>query len=145
MIVICLLMLGYAAFSAAHVSVCTSVGGSGGEAWLELYRKLGRAGNAAEGVSYLAWGGLMASAYTRARTAKEKAQLRWILADSSSPCRRTSSSTSSPSSSAGPDVRMSLGNLAQLFLSFIPVCTLIGLTRHRVFSLRFFLSRVSSR
>ena len=79
-VVICLLMLGYAAFSAARIGVYIRWAEAGGEPWLELYRKLGRAGNAAEGVSYLAWGSLMASAYTRARTAKEKAQLRWILA-----------------------------------------------------------------
>ena len=84
----------------------------------------------------------MASAYRRARTAKEKAQLRWILAGILVALPPYFFFDQLPLILGRPDVRMSLGNLAQLFLSFIPVCTLIGLTRHRVFSLRFFLSRV---
>jgi signal transduction histidine kinase len=136
------LLLGWAGLFAARIGLYSQWAASGAEAALDRYRQLGRIVNTAEGASYVAWGALMASAYFRARTQKEKAQLRWILAGILVALPPYFFFDQLPLILRHPGARVSLGNLAQLFLSFIPVCTLIGLTRHRVFSLRFFLSRV---
>lgn len=140
--VIAVIFAAYGVFFVARIGLYARWAIEGAEAFLDRYRQLGRIGNAAEGVSYLAWGSLMASAYLRAPTQKEKMQLRWILAGLLVALPPYFFLDQLPLILRQPGLRMSLGNLAQLFLSFIPVCTLIGLTRHRLFSLRFFLSRV---
>jgi signal transduction histidine kinase len=132
----------YAAFFGARIVLYVRWIGDGTEAWLAGYRLLGQIGNAAEGGSYVAWGSLMASAYLRARTQKEKTQLRWILAGILVALPPYFFLDQLPIILGQPAIRMSLGNIAPLFLSFIPVCILIGLTRHRVFSLRAFVTRV---
>jgi signal transduction histidine kinase len=138
--VIAALLAGWAALFAVRTGLYVQWAATGAEAFLDRYRQLGRILNAAEGGSYVAWGALMASAYLLARTEKEKAQLRWILAGILVALPPYFLFDQLPLILRQP--RVSLGNFAQLFLSFIPACTLIGLTRHRVFSLRFFLSRV---
>ncbi len=140
--VICVLLVGWTGLFAVRIGLYSQWAATGAEAVLDRYRQLGRVVNAAEGASYVAWGTLMASAYLRASTQKEKAQLRWILAGILVALPPYFFFDQLPLILRHPGARVSLGNLAQLFLSFIPVCTLIGLTRHRVFSLRVFLSRV---
>ncbi len=141
-VVSAVLLAGWAAVFAVRTGLYLQWAATGAEAFLDRYRQIGRVLNAAEGGSYVAWGALMGSAYLLARTEKEKAQLRWILAGILVALPPYFVFDQLPLILRVPGVRVSLGNFAQLFLSFIPVCTLVGLTRHRVFSLRFFLSRV---
>ena len=141
-LVVAVLLVAYGVFFGLRIGLYARWAAEGAEVLLDRYRLLGQVGNAAEGASYLAWGGLMASAYLRAPTQKEKMQLRWIMAGILVALPPYFFLDQLPLILRHPGMRMSLGNLAQLFLSFIPVCTLIGLTRHRLFSLRFFLSRV---
>ncbi len=131
----------YAVFFAARIALYARWMADGTEALLARYRFFGQIGNAAEGISYLVWGALMADAYLRAQTQKEKAQLRWILVGILVALPPYFFLDQLPLIIGQPGLRVSLGNIAPLFLSFIPVCILIGLTRHRVFSLRVFLTR----
>ncbi len=139
--IIAVMLAAYAAFFGARISLYARWMADGAEALLARYRFFGQIGNAAEGLSYVAWGSLMASAYFRAPTQKEKAQLRWILAGALVALPPYFFLDQLPLIIGQPALRMSLGNIAPLFLSFIPVCILIGLTRHKVFSLRVFLTR----
>jgi signal transduction histidine kinase len=139
--VVAVMLAAYAAFFSARIVLYARWMADGAEALLARYRLFGQIGNAAEGLSYVAWGSLMASAYFRAPTQREKAQLRWMLAGILVALPPYFFLDQLPLIIGQPALRMSLGNIAPLFLSFIPVCILIGLTRHKVFSLRVFLTR----
>lgn len=131
----------YAVFVAARIVLYTRWMRSGAEQWLDLYRLLGQAGNIADGIAYLVLGALLATAYIGAKLQRERKQLQWIIAGVLIALPPYYFFDQLPLILRGTGVRVGLGSFAELFLSFIPVLLLVGLTRHRVFSLRFFLTR----
>jgi signal transduction histidine kinase len=137
-----------AVFAAYGLFIALRIGGylawtsTGAEEWLARYRFLGRIGNVSDGVAYVVWAALMVSSYRKAVARDERRQMQWILAGiliALPPYFFFDQLPLILGQLAAP--RVGLGSLAELFLSFIPVFLIIGLTRHRMFDIRFLLSR----
>jgi signal transduction histidine kinase len=132
----------YAVFIAARIGLYRAWAGTGQELWLDRYRALGQAGNISDGAAYLTWAALMITAYLRSGMQVERKQVQWFLAGILISLPPYFFFEQVPLIlGRGAASRISLGSFSELFLVFIPVCALIGLTRHRMVNLRFLLSR----
>ncbi len=136
------ILLVYTAFVAARMTDFFAWRASGLEEWYARYRFLGQINNVADGVAYVAWACLMVSSYLRAGTQAEKKQLLWILAGMLIALPPYFFFDQLPLILGdASSMRMSLGNFAEVFLAFIPIFLIVGLTHHRLFNIRFVLTR----
>ena len=96
----------------------------------------------ADGAAFLTYAGLLAHSYLRTPRPEDKRQIEWILAGFLIGIPPYFFLDQLPLIlGEPPGLRISLGGFASLFLTFVPLCFLVGLLRHRVFNLRFFLMR----
>ena len=110
--------------------------------WLDRYRMLGKLNNISDGIAFLAYLILLIRSYVKTPHAHEKRQLEWILAGFLIAIPPYFFLDQLPLILGGPEgVRISMGNFANLFLSFVPLFFIIGLLKHRVFNIKFFVSR----
>ncbi|HET6487852.1 MAG TPA: sensor histidine kinase, partial [Spirochaetia bacterium] len=86
----------------------------------------------------------LATAYYRSRLAADRRRIQWLLAGIAIALPPYFFFDQLPIILAGSGMRLSLGSFSQLFLSFIPVFVLIGLTRENRFDPRGFLARYVS-
>jgi len=115
---------------------------SGAELWLARYRFLGQMGNVSDGIAFALYAALLISAYLRIARGQEKRQIEWILAGFLIAIPPYFFLDQLPIIlGEPPGLRISMGNFANLFLSFVPLFFIVGLLKHRAFNLRFFLSR----
>lgn len=136
------LILGvYAAFCALRVGLYTKWMASGLEQWLSRYKLVGQIGNISDGISYVVLAALLVSAYRRAAVSRDRTMLQWLIAGMLLSLPPYFFFDQLPLIIGGTTVRVGLGSIAQLFLSILPVFLLIGLTGHRAFNFRFFMSR----
>jgi len=113
-----------------------------GDLWYLRYRELGRWQNAADGAAFLAYAGLLAWSYLRSPRPEERRRIEWILAGFLIGVPPYFFLDQLPLIlGEPPGLRISLGGFANLFLAFVPLLFLVGLLRHRMFNLRFFLLR----
>ncbi len=113
-----------------------------GDLWYLRYRELGRWQNAADGAAFLAYAGLLAGSYLRSPRPEERRRIEWILAGFLIGVPPYFFLDQLPLIlGEPPGLRISLGGFANLFLVFVPLLFLVGLLRHRVFNLRYFLLR----
>lgn len=110
--------------------------------WLDRYRMLGKLNNISDGVAFLAYLILLIRSYVKTPHAHEKRQLEWIMAGFLIAIPPYFFLDQLPLILGGPEgLRISMGNFANLFLSFVPLFFIIGLLKHRVFNIKFFVSR----
>ncbi|GEM_PF-2197271 len=115
---------------------------SGTEEWLKKYRFLGRLGNIADGLAYIIYLSLLISSYFKSKYSSEKRQIEWILAGILIAIPPYFFLDQLPIILGNsPETRMSMGNFASLFLTFVPLFFIIGLMKHRVFNIKFFATR----
>jgi signal transduction histidine kinase len=136
------ILAAYALFISLRIGAYLRWTSTGEEQWLDRYRMLGQIGNVSDGIAYVAWAALLVSAYVTVELPSERRQLQWILAGillALPPYFFFEQLPLILGQSAG--ARVSLGNFAGLFLAFIPIFLMVGLTRHRMFNIRFLLSR----
>lgn len=132
----------YVVFIVARLLFFCRWAGGGGDFWLDRYRLLGKVGNAADGVAFLAYLALLSSSYLRTAHALERRRLEWILAGFLIAIPPYFFLDQLPLILGGPEgLRVSLGNFANLFLSFVPLFFIVGLLKHNTFNLKFFVSR----
>ena len=113
-----------------------------GDLWYQSYRELGRWQNAADGVAFLAYAGLLGWSYLRSPRQEERRRIEWILAGFLIGIPPYFFLDQLPLIlGEPPGLRLSLGGFANFFLAFVPLLFLVGLLRHRLFNLRFFLLR----
>jgi signal transduction histidine kinase len=113
-----------------------------GDGWYLRYRELGRWQNVADGAAFLSYAGLLAWSYLRTTRPEERRQIEWILAGFLIGVPPYFFLDQLPIIlGEPPGLRISLGGFANFFLAFVPLFFLVGLLRHRVFNLRFFLLR----
>jgi signal transduction histidine kinase len=113
-----------------------------GDLWYLRYRELGRWQNVADGAAFLAYGGLLAWSYLRSPQPEERRRIEWILAGFLIGVPPYFFLDQLPLIlGEPPGLRISLGGFANVFLAFVPLLFLVGLLRHRMFNLRFFLLR----
>ncbi len=113
-----------------------------GDLWYLRYRELGRWQNAADGAAFLAYAGLLASSALRTPSLEERRRIEWMLAGFLIGVPPYFFLDQLPLIlGEPPGLRISLGGFASLFLAFVPLLFLVGLLRHRMFNLRFFLLR----
>lgn len=110
--------------------------------WLDRYRMLGKLNNVSDGIAFIAYLILLIRSYVKTPHAHEKRQLEWIMAGFLIAIPPYFFLDQLPLILGGPEgLRISMGNFANLFLSFVPLFFIIGLLKHRVFNIRFFVSR----
>jgi signal transduction histidine kinase len=115
---------------------------SGSEDWFQRYRFLGQIGNVSDGAAYVCWTLLMVSAYVRTQSPSERKQIQWILAGILIALPPYFFFDQLPLILGdGSSMRMSLGGFAEVFLAFVPIFLIIGLNHHRLFNVRFLLTR----
>ncbi len=115
---------------------------SGEERWLTRYRFLGRIGNISDGIAYIVYFSLLIISYIKTSYSNEKRQIEWILAGVLIALPPYFFFDQLPIILGNsPEVRIGMGNFANLFLIFIPLFFIIGLTKQRVFSIKFFVTR----
>ena len=113
-----------------------------GDEWYGRFRLLGRWGNIADGVAFLIYAALLVYSYFRSAQPQERGQIEWILAGFLIGIPPYFFLDQLPMIlGEPPGLRLSMGGFANLFLVFVPLFFLIGLIKHRAFSLRFFLLR----
>jgi signal transduction histidine kinase len=140
----CVVLAFYAGFIVARLALYARWTASGEERWLDRYRLLGQVGNGADLVAYLSLVALLLSAYVWARSPSDRKRLQWILAGIAIALPPYFFFDQLPLLLSRSEARVSLGAFAQLFLSFVPIFLLIGLTRHQRLRLRAFLARYLS-
>jgi signal transduction histidine kinase len=115
---------------------------SGEDAWLERYRFLGQLNNIADGVAFVLYVVLLGRSHLKTPHVREKRQLEWIIAGFLIGVPPYFFLDQLPLIlGEPPGLRISMGNFANLFLVFVPLFLVIGLLKHRVFNIRFFISR----
>jgi signal transduction histidine kinase len=113
-----------------------------GDLWYLRYRELGRWQNAADGAAFLTYAGLLAGSYLRSERPEERRRIEWILAGFLIGVPPYFFLDQLPLIlGEPPGLRISLGGFANLFLAFVPLLFLVGLLRHKMFNLRYFLLR----
>jgi signal transduction histidine kinase len=116
--------------------------GSGQDEWLVRYRFLGKLNNIADGIAFILFAVLLSNSYLKTPSLQEKRQIEWILAGFLIAIPPYFFLDQLPIIlGEPPGLRISMGNFANLFLAFLPLFVLIGLIKHRVFNVKFFLSR----
>jgi signal transduction histidine kinase len=132
----------YAVFAAVRLRYFALWSDFGADQWLRRYRFLGQIGNAADGVAFGLYALLLIGTYLRSASAQEKRQIEWILAGFLIAIPPYFFLDQLPIIlGEPPGMRISMGSFANLFLAFVPLFFTVGLIKHRVFNLRFFLSR----
>jgi len=117
-----------------------SLGGQ--ESWLVHYRYLGKLNNISDGIAYIAYTALLVSAYIKTPHLSDKRQIEWILAGFLIAIPPYFFLEQLPLIVGGSQgLRMSMGNFASLFLVFVPLFFVIGLIKHRVFNIKYFVNR----
>jgi signal transduction histidine kinase len=135
-------LLVYAAFMAVRLYLFWRWQQGMGDLWYLRYRGLGRWQNAAEGAALLAYACLLAGSYLRSDRPEERRRIEWILAGFLIGIPPYFFLDQLPLIlGEPPGLRMSLGGFANLFLAFVPLLFLVGLLRHKMFNLRYFLLR----
>jgi signal transduction histidine kinase len=110
--------------------------------WLDRYRMLGKLNNVSDGIAFIAYLILLIRSYVKTPHSHEKRQLEWIMAGFLIAVPPYFFLDQLPLILGGPEgLRISMGNFANLFLSLFPLFFIIGLLKHRVFNIRFFVSR----
>jgi len=110
--------------------------------WLVRYRFLGKINNVSDGVAFVVYLVLLIRSYLSAVHANEKRQLEWIIAGFLIAVPPYFFLDQLPLILGGAEgLRISMGNFANLFLCFVPLFFIIGLLKHRVFNIKFFVSR----
>jgi signal transduction histidine kinase len=113
-----------------------------GDDWYGRFRLLGRWGNIADGAAFLIYTALLVYSYLKTAQPQERRQIEWILAGFLIGVPPYFFLDQLPVIlGEPPGLRLSMGGFANLFLVFVPLFFLIGLIRHRAFSLRFFFLR----
>jgi signal transduction histidine kinase len=136
------LILGvYALFCTLRVGLYARWMASGLEQWLDRYKLVGQIGNISDGLAYVVLAALLVTAYRRARIARDRTMLQWLIAGMLLSLPPYFFFDQLPLIIGGVTVRVGLGSIAQLFLSVLPIFLLIGLTGHRAFNFRFFMNR----
>ena len=137
------LVLGlYATFTVSRIAYYLQWAATGLEVWLERFRYLGRLANISEGVAYLAFFVLLIYAHVKAPYRHQKHQLEWILAGGLIALPTYFFLDQIPLILSGPtELRISMGSFSNLFLTFVPVFFMIGLTKRSVFNIKFFSTR----
>jgi len=114
----------------------------GREIWLVRYRFLGKLNNIADGIAFVLFALLLSNSYVKTPSLQERRQIEWILAGFLIAIPPYFFLDQLPIIlGEPPGLRISMGNFANLFLAFLPLFVLIGLIKHRVFNVKFFLSR----
>lgn len=115
---------------------------SGQESWLVQYRYLGKLNNISDGIAYIAYAALLVSAYIKTPRLSDKRQIEWILAGFLIAIPPYFFLDQLPLIVGGAQgLRMSMGNFSSLFLVFVPLFFVIGLIKHRVFNIKYFVNR----
>ena len=139
---ICGVLLACAAFIAVRLYFFWRWQQGLGDLWYLRYRELGRWQNAADGAAFLAYAGLLAGSYLSTSRSEERRRIEWILAGFLIGIPPYFFLDQLPLIlGEPPGLRISLGGFANLFLAFVPLLFLVGLLRHRMFNLRYFLLR----
>jgi signal transduction histidine kinase len=113
-----------------------------GDGWYGLYRRLGQWGNIADGAAFLIYVALLGYSYFKMARAEDRRQIEWILAGFLIGVPPYFFLDQLPLIlGEPPGLRISMGGFANLFLVFVPLFFLIGLIKHRAFSLRLFFLR----
>jgi signal transduction histidine kinase len=113
-----------------------------GDEWYGLYRRFGQWGNVADGAAFLTYVSMLAYSRLKAVSEEDRRQIDWILAGFFIGVPPYFFLDQLPLIlGEPPGMRISLGGFANLFLIFVPLFFLIGLIKHRAFSLRFFFLR----
>ena len=132
----------YLFFIASRLYYYSMWGLSGQESWLVQYRYLGKINNISDGIAYIAYTVLLVSAYIKTPHLSDKRQIEWILAGFLIAIPPYFFLDQLPLIVGGSQgLRMSMGNFASLFLVFVPLFFVIGLIKHRVFNIKYFVNR----
>jgi signal transduction histidine kinase len=141
-----LLMLGvavlYLVFIVVRMNYYGHWIGGGEDEWLARYRFLGKLNNISDGIAFVMFAVLLSNSYIKTPSLQEKRQIEWILAGFLIAIPPYFFLDQLPIIlGEPPGLRISMGNFANLFLAFLPLFVIIGLIKHRVFNVKFFLSR----
>jgi signal transduction histidine kinase len=114
----------------------------GEEVFLSSYRTLGKINNIAEGLAYVIFIFLMATAYVKAPKGEEKRQIEWLLAGSLVAFPTYFFFDQLPFiAGEALSLRISTGHFANLFLLIFPLFYIFGLIKKKRLDFNFFLSR----
>lgn len=139
---ITLILVVYLTFFGFRMSYFSAWISSSRDIWLDRYRMLGKLNNVSDGIAFIAYLILLIRSYVKTPRAHEKRQLEWIMAGFLIAIPPYFFLDQLPLILGGPEgLRISMGNFANLFLSFVPLFFIIGLLKHRVFNIKFFVSR----
>jgi len=115
---------------------------TGREIWLSRYRLLGRFGNVSDGIAYIVYLTLLIVSYIKTPYSSEKRRIEWIVAGVLIALPPYFFFDQLPIILGNsPEMRIGMGNFANLFLMFIPLFFIIGLMKQRVFNIKFFATR----
>jgi two-component system NtrC family sensor kinase len=132
----------YLTFTVFRMFYFSSWVSSSQDLWLVRYRFLGKINNISDGVAFVVYLALLIRSYVSTPHANEKRQLEWIIAGFLIAIPPYFFLDQLPLILGGAEgLRISMGNFANLFLCFVPLFFIIGLLKHRVFNIRFFVSR----
>jgi signal transduction histidine kinase len=139
---ITLVLVVYLAFIGFRMFYFSAWVSSSRDVWLDRYRMLGKLNNVSDGIAFIAYLILLIRSYIKTPHVHEKRQLEWIVAGFLIAIPPYFFLDQLPLILGGPEgLRISMGNFANLFLSFVPLFFIIGLLKHRVFNIRYFVSR----
>ncbi len=132
----------YLVFAVFRMFYFSSWTASGQDIWLVRYRFLGKINNVSDGVAFVVYLVLLIRSYLTTPHTNQKRQLEWIIAGFLIAIPPYFFLDQLPIILGGAEgLRISMGNFANLFLCFVPLFFLIGLLKHRVFNIKFFVSR----
>jgi signal transduction histidine kinase len=132
----------YLAFIVVRMLYFTSWVESGRDFWLVRYRFLGKINNISDGVAFVVYLVLLVRSYLSTHLANERRQIEWIIAGFLIAIPPYFFLDQLPLILGGAEgLRISMGNFANLFLCVVPLFFIIGLLKHRVFNIKYFVSR----
>jgi signal transduction histidine kinase len=141
LIIITILTL-YLVFTVFRMFYLSAWISSGLDSWLDRYRFLGKINNISDAVAFIVYLLLLLRSYLVTDHAFEKRRLEWIMAGFLIAIPPYFFLDQLPLILGGSEgLRISMGNFANLFLSFVPLFFIIGLLKHRVFNIKHFVSR----
>lgn len=136
------ILLLYCAFIVLRLIYFSQWVSSSSDFWLDRYRFLGKFSNISDGVAFVVYLALLVRSYIRTPHTLEKRQLEWIMAGFLIAIPPYFFLDQLPLILGGAEgLRISMGNFANLFLAFVPLFFIIGLLKHRIFNIKFFVSR----
>ncbi len=132
----------YVVFTSVRMYYYWHWSGSGNEIWLNHYRLLGKISNLADGIAYILYFVFLITSYFKTSYNSQKRQIEWILAGVLIALPVYFFLDELPYILGNfPGMRLSMGNFANLFLTFVPLLFIVGLMKHRVFNINFFAAR----